>query len=120
MLCCLERFCSMISNSGRTFAEFLKESEDHGWPSFRDEEVVWDHVRVLKDGAIRLAESATLSLQQLTECIYHVSVQYFSHVAGEACSVDGTHLGHNLPDHKGNRYCINLVSCAGTPSSGGQ
>jgi hypothetical protein len=25
---------------------------------------------------------------------------------GEAVSVDGTHLGHNLPDKKGNRYCI--------------
>ena len=31
---------------------------------------------------------------------------------GEAVSVDGTHLGHNLPDGKGNRYCINLVSVA--------
>jgi hypothetical protein len=51
---CFDWFDTMIYNSGRTFAEFLKESEDHGWPSFRDEEVVWDHVRVLKDGAIRL------------------------------------------------------------------
>jgi peptide methionine sulfoxide reductase MsrB len=25
---------------------------------------------------------------------------------GECVSVDGTHLGHNLPDRKGNRYCI--------------
>lgn len=25
---------------------------------------------------------------------------------GEAVSVDGTHLGHNLPDRHGNRYCI--------------
>jgi len=32
---------------------------------------------------------------------------------GESVSVDGTHLGHNLPDIKGNRYCINLVSIAG-------
>lgn len=32
-------------------------------------------------------------------------------------SVDGTHLGHNIPDSKGaNRYCINLVSVAGNPS----
>ena len=35
---------------------------------------------------------------------------------GEAVSVDGTHLGHNLPDGRGNRYCINLVSVAGKPS----
>lgn len=34
---------------------------------------------------------------------------------GESVSVDGTHLGHNLPDSKGNRYCINLVSVAGLP-----
>jgi len=25
----------------------MKESVDHGWPSFRDEEVVWDNVRVI-------------------------------------------------------------------------
>jgi len=34
---------------------------------------------------------------------------------GEVVSVDGTHLGHNLPDDKGNRYCINLISVAGYP-----
>ena len=32
---------------------------------------------------------------------------------GETVSIDGTHLGHNLPDDDGNRYCINLVSVAG-------
>jgi peptide methionine sulfoxide reductase MsrB len=65
--------------------EFVKESEAHGWPSFRDQEVVWDNVRCLTNG--------------------------------ETVSVDGTHLGHNLPDWKGNRYCINLVSVAGLPPS---
>ncbi|CAB9498911.1 expressed unknown protein [Seminavis robusta] len=34
---------------------------------------------------------------------------------GETVSVDGTHLGHNLPDRSGSRYCINLVSVAGNP-----
>jgi len=68
---------------GRSMEAFLKESQKHGWPSFRDEEVNWDHVRVLKDG----------------ECV----------------STTGTHLGHNLPDGTGNRYCINLVSVAGQP-----
>ena len=67
----------------RSFDEFVKESKAHGWPSFRDQEVDWNYVRVLPNG----------------ECI----------------SVDGTHLGHNLPDGKGNRYCINLVSVAGKP-----
>ena len=38
---------------------------------------------------------------------------------GESVSVDGTHLGHNLPDSKGNRYCINLVSVAGKPTGKG-
>lgn len=72
---------------GRTFKEFLVESRAHGWPSFRDEEVNWEYVRVLPNG--------------------------------ETVSVDGTHLGHNLPDSKGNRYCINLVCIAGYPASEG-
>jgi peptide methionine sulfoxide reductase MsrB len=70
---------------GRSMADFLSESQKHGWPSFRDEETNWDYVRVLKNG----------------ECI----------------STTGTHLGHNLPDSKGNRYCINLVSVAGQPEN---
>lgn len=36
--------------------------------------------------------------------------------SGECVSVDGTHLGHNIPDGNGNRYCINLVSVAGFPA----
>lgn len=68
---------------GRTWEEFVKESDAHGWPSFRDEEVEWENVRCLRNG--------------------------------EAVSLDGTHLGHNLPDRKGNRYCINLVCVAGRP-----
>jgi hypothetical protein len=35
---------------GRTMAAFLKESQAHGWPSFRDNEVEWDNVRVLPNG----------------------------------------------------------------------
>jgi peptide methionine sulfoxide reductase MsrB len=65
----------------RSLEQFVEESRDHGWPSFRDEEVVWENVRCLPDG----------------ECV----------------SLAGTHLGHNIPDKKGNRYCINLVSIAG-------
>jgi peptide methionine sulfoxide reductase MsrB len=72
-----------IAPIDRSVDDFITESEIHGWPSFRDSEVVWDNVRILKDG--------------------------------ETVSVDGTHLGHNLPDRKGNRYCINLVSIAGQP-----
>lgn len=73
-----------VAPIGRTMDQFLAESNVHGWPSFRDQEVVWENMRVLKS-------------------------------SGEAVSVDGTHLGHNLPDRTGNRYCINLVSIAGRP-----
>jgi len=76
-----------IAPRGRSIEDFIKESDAHGWPSFRDDEVVWENVRCLSNG--------------------------------EAVSVDGTHLGHNLPDRKGNRYCINLVSVAGRPEKGG-
>eukprot|EP00667_Euglena_gracilis_P018589 EG_transcript_19743 len=76
-----------VAPRGRTMEEFLAESRAHGWPSFRDEEVVWENTRVISEGGAR----------------------------GECVSVDGTHLGHNLPDSKGNRYCINLVSIAGNP-----
>ena len=34
----------------RTMQEFLDESSAHGWPSFRDSEVVWENVRCLKNG----------------------------------------------------------------------
>jgi hypothetical protein len=35
---------------GRSWDSFVKESRSHGWPSFRDAEVNWDHVRVLANG----------------------------------------------------------------------
>lgn len=66
-----------VAPIGRSMDEFLAESNVHGWPSFRDQEVVWENMRVLKS-------------------------------SGEAVSADGTHLGHNLPDRNGNRYCINV------------
>jgi hypothetical protein len=56
----------------RSAKQFIEESRTHGWPSFRDEEVVWDNVRVIRP-------------------------------SGETVSVQGTHLGHNLPDQFGNR-----------------
>jgi len=73
-----------VAPKGRSFEDFVKESRAHGWPSFRDDEVVWEDVRCLKNG--------------------------------ESVSLAGTHLGHNLPDKSGNRYCINLVCVAGKPT----
>jgi len=68
-----------VAPRGRSYQEFIAESTAHGWPSFRDEEVVWENVVVLPDG--------------------------------ETVSINGTHLGHNLPDSR-NRYCINIVCVA--------
>jgi hypothetical protein len=34
----------------RLWIDFIAESKKHGWPSFRDNEVNWDVVRVLKNG----------------------------------------------------------------------
>ena len=46
-----------VAPKGRTWKEFVDESKAHGWPSFRDEEVVWENVRTLKDGeAVSLSE----------------------------------------------------------------
>jgi hypothetical protein len=73
-----------IPGAGRTIEDFVAESSYHGWPSFRDNEVVWENLRVLRN-------------------------------SGEVVSTTGTHLGHNLPDKRGNRHCINLVSVAGQP-----
>jgi peptide methionine sulfoxide reductase MsrB len=78
---------AFIAPRGRTWEAFVRESKSHGWPSFRDAEVIQENVRVLANG--------------------------------EAVSPAGTHLGHNLPDGTGNRYCINLVSVAAPPPKSG-
>jgi hypothetical protein len=35
---------------GRSMEDFVKESRSHGWPSFRDQECIWEDVRCLKNG----------------------------------------------------------------------
>jgi len=39
-----------IAPKGRSMVDFIAESRQHGWPSFRDNEVVWENVRCLNDG----------------------------------------------------------------------
>ena len=39
-----------VAPRDRTWEDWIKESTTHGWPSFRDNEVNWDYVRVLPDG----------------------------------------------------------------------
>jgi peptide methionine sulfoxide reductase MsrB len=71
---------------GRSFEEWAAESLEHGWPSFRDAEVIKENIVVDKsDGEVR-----------------------------SAC---GLHLGHNIPDRQGDRYCIDLVCIAGKPEA---
>ena len=41
-----------VAPIGRTMAEFLAESDTHGWPSFRDGDVDWERVRVLPNGEV--------------------------------------------------------------------
>eukprot|EP01064_Diplonema_japonicum_P038430 TRINITY_DN9310_c0_g2_i1.p2 TRINITY_DN9310_c0_g2~~TRINITY_DN9310_c0_g2_i1.p2 ORF type:complete len:156 (+),score=40.85 TRINITY_DN9310_c0_g2_i1:45-512(+) len=71
---------------GRTLAEWRDEMAAHGWPSFRDAELISENVVINED------------------------------LHNEVASSCGTHLGHNIPDEKGNRYCINLVCMAGKPA----
>jgi hypothetical protein len=39
-----------VAPKERTWDDWIQESSSHGWPSFRDNEVNWDHVRVLPGG----------------------------------------------------------------------
>ena len=71
---------------GRSFEEWQAESLEHGWPSFRDVEVVKENIVVDKSD-------------------------------GEVRSICGLHLGHNIPDKQGDRYCIDLVCIAGKPET---
>lgn len=72
-----------VAPRGRSFEEFKKESIDHGWPSFRPEEIISENVIIHPDGRME------------SKCL--------------------THLGHNLPSHGVDRYCIDLVCIAGMP-----
>jgi len=47
---CVTGAVLFVAPHGRFFEELESESRMHGWPSFRDKEMVWDSVRVLKDG----------------------------------------------------------------------
>mmetsp|Transcript_807 Transcript_807/g.1170 ORF Transcript_807/g.1170 Transcript_807/m.1170 type:complete len:239 (-) Transcript_807:73-789(-) len=79
-----------IAPRGRTYAVWKKESIDHGWPSFRDEEVIMSNIGVIAGGEV------------VTNC------------------PDGaqTHQGHRFHDIKGYRYCIDVMCMAGHPIDG--
>ena len=104
---------------GRTWQEFVRESRSHGWPSFRDQEVVWDNVRVLVNGETVSVDGKTVvrpsDASSIIVSLKLVLVWALSFSSGLIPT--GTHLGHNLPDGQGNRFCINLVSIAGNPEA---
>jgi len=77
-----------VAPRGRSFEEWRRESENHGWPSFRDEEVV--------NGALLLREGGEVV---------------------SACP-SPTHLGHQFQDARGARYCIDLLCIAGQREGG--
>lgn len=101
---------------GRSVDDFIAESKIHGWPSFRDEEVVWSNVRVLRSSGetVSLVSSKLKYMQPLVLVTFVYSLSCLRNLTFLIIQ-DGTHLGHNLPDQNGNRYCINLVSIAGNP-----
>lgn len=78
-----------VAPRGRSYDAWKQESVSHGWPSFRDSEVVHENV--------------------------HVEPGY----NGELSSKCNTHLGHNLPDSKGRRDCVNLMCMAGANNTSG-
>ena len=73
-----------ITPVNRTLAEFEADTTEHGWPSFREAEVV------------------------------HENVMTNSPSAGLVTSACGTHLGSYLPDAKGPRWCMDLSCIVGT------
>ena len=89
-----------IAPQGRSYADFIAESDYAGWPSFTIEEAIVENVRIVHphDGSIFSSSSGE----------------------GEVCSKDGTHLGHLLIGGRSgsSQYlCINVVCITGSASA---
>eukprot|EP00325_Prymnesiales_sp_UTEX-LB-985_P033581 CAMPEP_0174729066 /NCGR_PEP_ID=MMETSP1094-20130205/52956_1 /TAXON_ID=156173 /ORGANISM="Chrysochromulina brevifilum, Strain UTEX LB 985" /LENGTH=194 /DNA_ID=CAMNT_0015931105 /DNA_START=27 /DNA_END=612 /DNA_ORIENTATION=- len=56
-----------IAPRGRSYADFIRESRHHGWPSFRDAELVKENVLVLPGGETISVMAPTLA----TTCLMH-------------------------------------------------
>jgi len=48
-----------IAPQGRSWQDWELETREHGWPSFRDQEVVWNNVRVLEGGTETVSVNGT-------------------------------------------------------------
>ena len=73
----------------REHDDWWDESVGHGWPSFREDEIIAENLVIDKAGPKGFQEVR---------------------------STCGTHLGHLMPDRRGPRYCINLLCIGGKPS----
>ena len=65
---------------GRSVDDFIAESKVHGWPSFRDDEVVWENVRVLKSSGggetVSTGKCRNLLCHYLLYIIFYASFSY--------------------------------------------
>jgi peptide methionine sulfoxide reductase MsrB len=70
---------------GRSFQEWVAETSEHGWPSFRTKEIVAgnSYTNVTEKGIVEVYSSC------------------------------GTYLGTNLADDSGDRYCMDLSCISG-------
>ena len=117
--------------------EWEQESNAHGWPSFRDDEVGASAAEapmalaapVLTNQPAQVVHENIMVMPGSGEAVSKCGARPSSPSAPAAapagasqqvtCSpAAGTHLGHMLPDAKGKRYCIDLVCIAGVPAGG--
>jgi len=63
-----------IAPKGRSYEEFINESLSHGWPSFRDDEEVWDDVRCLPNGEAVSLAGTHLGVSTVVSCFRRVCI----------------------------------------------
>ena len=61
-----------VAPVGRSWDEFYVESQHHGWPSFRDEEVVHENVFVADDGDILSVNGTRRGLSASGRCLFAI------------------------------------------------
>ena len=71
---------------GRTFSDFQKDTNEHGWPSFRPQEI---HLPSFNQTNWKTGDHV------YTKC--------------------GTHLGTFLPDDVSDRWCMDISCVSGNP-----
>lgn len=90
----------LSSQGGRTYAEFFEESSNHGWPSFRTSEVIWENIQSYDFPGHDFVKQGGLDELDGNNFETH-------------CKTCGAHLGHNIPDAQGMRLCIDVGCISG-------